>query len=77
MVLAGIIYRKEEIIGIIQDCVDFVSTHCFYCNSCWECLVAKKLQKEASEKNLKNTEKKWWSIEFILRKDPIPYLVSH
>ena len=63
--LAGIIYRKEEIIKIIQDCVDYVCEHCFYCNSCWKCMVTKKLQKEASEKNLKSSEKKWWSIEFI------------
>ena len=57
MVLAGIIYRKEEIIKTIQSCVEYVSENCFYCNNCWKCLVAKKLQKEASEKNLKNFEK--------------------
>ena len=77
MLLVGVIYRKEKMLSIIWDCVEYVCEHCFYCTNCWECMVTKKLQKEASEKNLKNSDKMWWSVKFIPGKDPFPYLVSH
>ena len=60
--LVGIIYSKESILEKIQDCVNHVSANCFYYNKCWNCLVTKKLQKEASKKELKTSSIKWWSI---------------
>ena len=53
--LVGALNRKEEILNKIQDCVDYVSANCFYCNNCWHCLVTKKFQKEASKKKLKTS----------------------
>ena len=75
--LVGVLYRKGQILDKIQDCVDYVSANCFYCNKCWHCFVTKKLQKEASKKNLKSSEKQWWSIECKTGANPEPYLVSH
>ena len=49
MLLVGVIYRKEEMLEIIQDCVEYVCKHCFYCNNSWECMVTKKLQQEADD----------------------------
>ena len=75
----GIIYSKESVLEQIQDCVDKVTTNCFYCNQCWNCTVTKKPQKEASKKKLKTRSIKWWSICWKTGKkgNPIPYLVSH
>ena len=75
--VVGIIYKKEEILSKIQDCVNFVSANCFYCNDCWQCHVTKDLQKEASKKKLKTSDKKWWSIEWKTGKNPTPFLASH
>ena len=77
--LVGIIYSKESILEKNQDCVNHVSANCFYCNKCWNCLVTKKLQKEASKKKLKPSSIKWWSICCKTGKkgENIPYLVSH
>ena len=49
-----------------------------YCNECWNCLVTKKLQKEASEKKLKTSSIKGRSISWKTGKKgkTIPYLVS-
>ena len=77
--LVGFIENKESILKQIQDCVDYVATNCLYCNECWNCLVTKKLQKEASEKKLKTSSIKCRSICWKTGKKgkTIPYLVSH
>ena len=75
--IVGVTYSKEEILNRIQDCVNFVSASCFYCNNCWQCHVTKELQREASKKKLKNTDQKWWSIAWKAGKNPTPFLVSH
>ena len=48
------IERREEVLKQIQRCVDYVGANCFYCNNCWNCLVTKKLQNEASKKGIKS-----------------------
>ena len=75
--LVGVLYRKEELLEKIQDCVEYVSANCFYCNNCWNCLVTKKFRKDASEKKLKTSDKQWWSIEWKTGENPTPFLVSH
>ena len=62
------IERKQYVIKQIQDCVDYVTANCFYCNKCWYCLVTKKLEKEADKKKLKSSDVEWWSIKWTKSK---------
>ena len=75
------IEKREEVLKQIQRCVDYVGANCFYCNECWNCLVTKKLQKEADKKGIKlfNSNIKWWSIKWEVSKkgESIPQLVYH
>ena len=73
------IQEKEYVIKQIQNCVDHVECHCFYCNNCWYCLVTKKLQREADKKKLKSSTTDWWSVKGTKDKkgNNIPQLVSH
>ena len=65
--LVGIIESRESILRQIEQCINYVSQNCFYCNNCSECSVTSKLQKQSNKKGLKTFNKhiKWWSIEWI------------
>ena len=60
-----IIEKREEILEKIDQAFDFVSLSCFFCNGCWRCCVARKLQKESVRVGIKtfNSDIKYWSID--------------
>ena len=64
---------RESILSQIERCVEYVSTHCYYCKNCWECKVTSRLQKQSNIKGLKtfNRQIKWWSIAWV---DYLPVL---
>ena len=65
-VCLGWIESRESILKQIQDANDYVATHCYYCQNCWQCRVTSKFQQEMKSKGIKtfNKSKKWWQINW-------------
>ena len=61
-----IIEKREKILEKIDQAFDCVSLNCFFCNVCWPCCVARKLQKESVRIGIKtfNSDIKYWSIDW-------------
>ena len=59
-VICGYMINRDEIESQYKDCVEWVSTNCYFCKECWKCDVTKTFGIEIEKKGFKtfNSEKK-------------------
>ena len=78
-VICGYVINRDEIASQYKDCVEWVSTNCYFCGKCWKCDVTKTFKIEIEKKGFKtfNSEKRWWRLDWrkIKNGDPLPVLV--
>ena len=78
-VITGYITNRDEIQSNYKDCVDYVSTNCYFCGKCCECQITKTFKIEIEKKGFKtfNSEKRWWRLDWrkIKNGDSLPILI--
>ena len=78
-VICGYMICRDEIESQYKDCVEWVSTNCYFCKECWKCDMTKTFGIEIEKKGFKtfNSEKRWWRLDWrkVKNEDPLPVLV--
>ena len=58
--------KREEVLKMIDQSIEYFGLNCFFCNICWHCCVTRNLQTQAALKGIKtfNSDIKYWSIDW-------------
>ena len=72
-----IIQTRKEISEIIKNISGYVQTSCMCCNFCFHCKILINLKKEILRFNLSNSDKRYWSVDWVLENKELKPLLKY